>query len=114
MTLPTPFNPYDPQYVADPHAFFARLREAAPVQRATLPDGQVVWLLTGYADVEAVSADPRLVKDPRNALSPDDLARMPAPSQETRYLRSHMLSHDPPDHTRLRRMAPLLERTRGG
>jgi cytochrome P450 len=104
VTLPTLFNPYDPQYIADPHTFFARLREAAPVQRATLPYGQVVWLLTGYADVESASADPRLVKDPRNALSPDDLARMPAPAKETRYLRSHMLRHDPPDHTRLRRL----------
>ena len=55
VTLPTLFNPYEPQYIADPHAFFARLREVAPVQRARLPDGQVVWLLTGYADVEAAS-----------------------------------------------------------
>ena len=104
MTLPTLFNPYDPQYIADPHAFFARLRETAPVQRATLPDGQAVWLLTGYADVEAAFADPRLVKDVRNARSLDELARLPAPSETIRYLRCHMLYRDPPDHTRLRRL----------
>jgi cytochrome P450 len=104
VTVPTLFNPYDPQYIADPHAFYARLRGTAPVQRATLPDGQGVWLLTGYAEVEAAFADPRLVKDPRNARSPDDLARMPARPEETRYLRSNMLSRDPPDHTRLRRL----------
>ena len=46
VTLPTLFNPYDPQYIADPHAFYARLRGTAPVQRATLPDGQGVWLLS--------------------------------------------------------------------
>jgi cytochrome P450 len=104
VTLPTRFNPFDPQYIADPHAFYARLRETAPVQRATLPDGQVVWLLTGYTEVEAAFADPRLAKDVRNARSPDELARLPAPSETMRYLRSHMLYRDPPDHTRLRRL----------
>src|SRR5262245_44107254 len=104
MALPIVFNPFDPQYIAGPHAFYARLRETAPVQRATLPDGQVVWLLTGYADVEAAFADPRLVKDPRNARSPEELARAPARPAATRYLRSNLLSRDPPDHTRLRRL----------
>jgi cytochrome P450 len=63
-----------------------------------------MWLLTGYAEVEAAFADPRLVKDPRNAYSPDELARMPARPEETRYTRSNMLNRDPPDHTRLRRL----------
>ena len=67
MTLPTLFNPFDPQYIADPHAFYARLRGTGPVQRATLPDGRAVWLLTGYAEVEAAFAGPRLVKEPRSA-----------------------------------------------
>jgi cytochrome P450 len=104
VSLPTLFNPFDPEYVADPHAFDTRLRETAPVQRATLPDGQAVWLLTRYADVEAAFADPRLVKDSRNARSPDELARMPVRPEATRYLRTNMLSRDPPDHTRLRRL----------
>jgi cytochrome P450 len=104
VTQPTLFNPYDPKYLADPHAFFARLRETAPVQRATLPDGQVVWLLTGYADVEAAFADPRLVKESRNARSPEEIALMPALPEETRYMRSNLLYRDPPDHARLRRL----------
>jgi cytochrome P450 len=74
------------------------------VQRAALPDGRAVWLLTGYAEVEAALADPRLAKDPRNAHSPDELARAPALPEETRYMRSNLLYRDPPDHTRLRRL----------
>jgi cytochrome P450 len=104
VAQPTLFNPFDPQYIADPHAYYARLRKTAPVQRATLPDGQALWLLTGYADVEAAFADPRLVKDPRNARSPEELARMPVRPEATRYLRTNMLSRDPPDHSRLRRL----------
>jgi cytochrome P450 len=104
VTVPTLFNPFDPQYVADPHAFYARLRETSPVQRATLPDGQTVWLLTRYAEVEAAFAHPRLVKDRRNTRLPEELARRPARHDETRYNRSHMLNSDPPDHTRLRRL----------
>lgn len=103
MSLPL-FNPFDPRYVADPHAYYARLRETAPVQRSALPDGQTVWVLTRYADVEAAFADPRLVKDPRNALTPEQLARMPVRPEATRYSRTNMLSRDPPDHTRLRRL----------
>jgi cytochrome P450 len=103
MALPL-FNPFDPQYVADPHAYYARLRETAPVQRAVLPDGQPVWLLTRYADVEAVFADPRMAKDPRTACSAEQLARMPIRPETTRYARTNMLSRDPPDHTRLRRL----------
>ncbi|MBX9582054.1 MAG: cytochrome P450 [Gemmataceae bacterium] len=103
MALPL-FDPFDPRYVADPHAYYARLREAAPVQRAAMPDGQSVWLSTRYADVEAAFADPRLVKDPRNACSPEQLARLPARPEAARYVRTNMLSRDPPDHTRLRRL----------
>lgn len=103
MVLPQ-FNPFDPQYIADPHAYYARLRETAPVQPAALPDGQTVWLLTRYADVEAAFVDPRLVKDPRNARSPEELAQMPARPEATRYVRTNMLARDAPDHTRLRRL----------
>src|SRR5262249_32929826 len=55
-------------------------------------------------EVEAAFDDPRLVKDPRNARSPEELARMPARPEATRYLRTNMLSRDAPDHTRLRRL----------
>jgi cytochrome P450 len=118
VPLPILFNPFDPCYIADPHAFFARLRKTAPVQSAVLSDGQAVWLVTGYAEVEAAFADSRIVKDLRNARTPDELARLPALTDTTRYLRSHLLYRDPPDHTRLRRLVskaftpPMVEQLR--
>src|SRR5262249_44964047 len=87
-----------------PARLFCPAAGDGPVQRAALPDGQAVWLLTRYADVEAAFAHPRLGKDPRNALSPAELARVPARPEATRYTRTNMLVRDPPDHTRLRRL----------
>lgn len=46
----------------------------------------------------------RVVKDPQNVRSPDNLARGPARPDETWYIRSNMLYRDPPNHTRLRRL----------
>ena len=39
MALPL-FNPFDPQYLADPHAFFARLRETVPCNGPRCPTGR--------------------------------------------------------------------------
>lgn len=53
----------------DPYPLYARLREAAPVHRATTPDGRTVWLVTRYEDARSALADPRLAKDPRRFLA---------------------------------------------
>ena len=37
-----------PQFKANPHPFYARLREEAPVWRTTLPDKRTAWLVTRY------------------------------------------------------------------
>jgi hypothetical protein len=31
VALATLFNPFDPQYIADPQAYFARMRNSGPV-----------------------------------------------------------------------------------
>ena len=86
-------------YWQDPAGFFARLRESQPVAPVLLPPYGRVWVVTRYADVRAVLADPRLAKDVR---------RWPGggrtrPSEAT-GVNDHMLHRDPPDHTRLRRV----------
>ena len=98
------FNPFDPQFIANPHAFYAWLRETAPIQHATLPNGQPLWLVTRYADVEAAFSDPRLVKEPERVRTPEALARMPIGPEVLQYLNYNMLARDPPDHTRLKRL----------
>jgi cytochrome P450 len=57
-----------------PPAEWARLRDACPVARVTLPSGDEASLLTRYADVREVLADPRFTRK----LTADDAARISA------------------------------------
>src|SRR5947207_13578050 len=51
-----PFEPDDPQTVADPYPSYARLRRDAPVHY--LPEHDL-WAVTQHADMVAVLSDPR-------------------------------------------------------
>lgn len=66
-----------PAFKADPFPFYARLRAESPVHPVTLPDGRTAWLVTRYDDVAAVLKDERFAKDPLNALSAEQQARLP-------------------------------------
>ena len=59
-----------------------------------------VWIITRYADVRAALTDPRLAKDVRRW--PGGGRSRPS---EAAGIDAHMLHRDPPDHTRLRRLA---------
>jgi cytochrome P450 len=93
-------------FFTDPHAVYRALREERPVVRARTPAGLSVWLVTRYDDARKALADPRLSKDStrfaalldRHTVAPE---RRVAFAQE---LAHHMLSSDPPDHTRLRKL----------
>jgi vitamin D3 1,25-hydroxylase len=81
----------------DPYPAYAELRDAQPVREVQRPDGKV-WLLSRYADVRAALADPRLSKDWRYTLPPEQRAEAPAANIPM------MLLLDPPEHTRLRKL----------
>ncbi len=89
-------------FKADPYPFYARLRAEAPVHRVSLPNRQTAWLITRYADVLATLKDPRLVKDRRNAINPEESSKEPWMPGFFQPLTQNMLDRDPPDHTRLR------------
>jgi cytochrome P450 len=80
----------------NPHEALQRLRTQAPVQPVALPDGARVWLVTSYAEARAALADPRLSKRIARGVTSGNRTGGP--------LSHHMLSSDPPDHTRLRRL----------
>jgi cytochrome P450 len=86
-------------YYQDPAGFFARLRESGPASRVQAPGYGRAWVITGYADVRAALADPRLAKD---------VHRWPGGGRsrpsEAAGLHAHMLHQDPPGHDRLRRI----------
>ncbi|MFH8410316.1 cytochrome P450 [Streptomyces sp. NPDC018019] len=94
---------YGPDFVADPHPYYAKLRAQGPVHRVRLPESeswaQDVWLVVGYEEVRAALADHRLAKD---------WTRAPAPLNDSEALAEwqlmNMLDADPPQHTRLRKL----------
>jgi cytochrome P450 len=80
------------------------LRVDAPVHPVRWARGSTAWAVTRYSDVEAVVRDPRLRKDRRDALTPQQLAAGPTFPKALAPLERGLLSLDGPDHDRLRRL----------
>ncbi len=91
-----------PEFKADPHPFYARLREHSPVCRVRIPGGQEAWLVARYDDVLALLKDPRFAKDRRNAQTAEQLRGQPWVPPVFAPLLRNMLDLDDPDHARLR------------
>ena len=108
-----------PGFKANPHPFYARLREEAPVWRTTLADKRTAWLVTRYEDVAEVLGDDGFAKDPRNAQDPEQQAEGPWVPGFLKPLEQNMLDLDDPDHRRLRTLVSkaftprLIEKLRG-
>ena len=88
-------------FKANPFPYYARLRSEAPVFPVTLLK-QRAWLITRYDDVLDVLKDERFAKDPRNAMTPEQLKKLPWVPPMFKPLERNMLDLDSPDHTRLR------------
>ncbi|GAA1714807.1 cytochrome P450 family protein [Fodinicola feengrottensis] len=87
---------------ADPYEAYKRLREQAPVHRIEGPMGAEIWLVSRYEDARAALSDPRLSKHPRHA--PQWVRDLGLVTESENPLGVNLLSTDPPDHTRLRRL----------
>ncbi|MFF0175906.1 cytochrome P450 family protein [Micromonospora profundi] len=98
---PSVREPFLGFFRGDVHSELAGYRERRPVAPLRLPDGRTGWLLTRYDDVREALADPRLVKD--GLLSPLGFRPQLPPDIYAATARN-MLTVDPPDHTRLRRL----------
>jgi cytochrome P450 len=86
----------------DPFPLFAEVRALGPVHHVTLADGHDAWLVVGYDEARIALNHPLLSKDMHAALATGDgvvAEGLPGPA-----FARHMLSVDPPDHTRLRRL----------
>jgi len=86
----------------DPFPLFARARELGPAHPITLADGHDAWLIVRYDEARAALSDHRLSKNMHAAMANDPgvvAEGLPGPA-----FARHMLSVDPPDHTRLRRL----------
>ena len=89
-------------YRDNPFAVFADVRRRGAVHPVTLVDGHDAWLVVRHDEARAALNDQRLSKDMHAALAADAgvvSEGLPGPA-----FARHMLTVDPPDHTRLRRL----------
>jgi cytochrome P450 len=98
VTTSTTPSPFTETTGTARHAAFAELAATGPVQKVMLFTGVPAWLVTGYAEARELLAHPALVKTvggPHMDAMPPDL---------NAAMNTHLLSMNPPDHTRLRRL----------
>ncbi|HVW39908.1 MAG TPA: cytochrome P450 [Amycolatopsis sp.] len=82
----------------DPDPGLAELRRECPVSRVDLVTGGSGWLVTRYDDARAVLGDPDRFPSHPNAFIAQDTESPAGPPP------GFLLSYNPPEHTRLRRM----------
>ncbi|HEV2371533.1 MAG TPA: cytochrome P450 [Streptosporangiaceae bacterium] len=90
---------WDPDSYANgpPHEMFTRLRREAPVYWHEEPDGPGFWVVSKFADVQALSRDWETFSSERGGTEITDY-----PEAELELLRMLPLYMDPPKHTRYR------------
>src|SRR6476660_5392700 len=82
------YDPLAPEVIADPYPWYRSLRDEAPVYRDEARD---IWVISRYDDVLAAPRSHAVLSSAEGVM----YARAPLPM---------MLTMDPPDHTRLRRL----------
>ncbi|MFJ6370450.1 cytochrome P450 [Streptomyces virginiae] len=87
----------------EPPDEFRLLRSELPVAPLAFPDGPAGWLVTRYDDVRTALADPRL-SSRRPHLNSHIRASLITPAEMAVLRPSDLLTSDPPEHTRLRRL----------
>jgi len=102
MQQPSDTHPLlTPEGRRNPHPIYARLRAEEPLSQVVEPMRNLTfWLFTRYDDCVEVLKDPRFGKDTKK-LTAEELERNHF-RDELAMLGQHLLSTDPPDHTRLR------------
>ncbi|MGW0802000.1 cytochrome P450 family protein [Nonomuraea sp. NPDC002799] len=99
----TPVLVGTPEFKANAHARYAELRRQAPIHRVRSADGSATWLVVDYELGRQALAHPQLSKNPEPAA-----AKLRAAGRHMLLagsgLGGNMLTADPPEHTRLRRL----------
>jgi cytochrome P450 PksS len=105
----------DPAYRE--HAFerYEEMRAKCPVSRAIVTSGQggtdeqaifnrPLWLVTDYEEGTHALLDRAITVEMTSVLTPEQLAQMPETPEAFQPLRRNILTVDPPEHTRLRKL----------
>ncbi len=92
-----------PDVLRNPHPILAHMRVEAPVYKSThFEMGSRPWLLMRYDDSVSLLKDERFTKDLLRRPGNEHLNRNDLMVQAATTINRHMLTVDPPDHTRLR------------
>ncbi|MGC4868686.1 cytochrome P450 family protein [Micromonospora sp. DT53] len=100
----------DAAFLSNPYPHYAKLREAGAVHRMRGSNGLRMWVVSRYAEAREALAHPALSKDISRSHELGYLQRELGDSSfghrlTTWPLSHHMLNLDPPEHTRLRKLA---------
>lgn len=90
---------------ANPYPAYSLLRSSDPIHSLKMENGRTTWLITRYEDALAILKDQRFIKDARRLLTPEQRAQ--AEGSLYHMMNAHLLSFDPPDHTRLRALVNI-------
>ncbi|MGH7964900.1 MAG: cytochrome P450 [Candidatus Binatia bacterium] len=90
------YNPFLPEVQENPYPYYAYLREHAPVYQVP---GVGMWAVSRYDDVLSIIKNPQVFSNAIVASAPmGDFNPFPPEAPP-------LLAYDPPDHTRLRKLA---------
>ncbi len=102
------YDPFNPANTQNPYPLYKRMREEAPVWRGGMYDDV---FLSRHADITAVLRDAERFSSDSSNLAPEVRAQNPSAEDADQNMMAGflggkiMLFSDPPDHTRLRRLA---------
>jgi cytochrome P450 len=105
----------DPEYREHAFARYEEMRARCPVSRAIITsdaesDGnrgffnRPLWLVTDYEEGSRALLDRAITVDMTSVLTSEQLAQMPETPEVFQPLRRNILTVDPPEHTRLRKL----------
>jgi len=96
------FDPFGPEFRADPYRVYAMFRERDPVHRTCAKDGSAEerWLVFRHRDAVTVLTDERFGREKPAQGGP--AVQSPPSSAFSEMVSNWMLFRDPPQHTRLR------------
>lgn len=93
----------NPNHYNDPYSTYNTLRDRGPVMRSAANRG---WIITGYSEVGSLLKDQRISSDIRKNAFMVRLLKFATAGIEVPLLDNPtMLNVDPPDHSRLRKLA---------
>jgi cytochrome P450 len=94
----------DPDFIADPYPALGRLREQTPI---VWNESSQQWMVTRFADVAAALRDRRLGRAYTHRYTHEEIGRSEPDGRWTKFHEHEqwsLLSLEPPDHTRIRRL----------